>query len=253
MATQTFKITFTGRLNNVIGYCRHGVHYLRSRPAAVRQTTATRQAARRFGMASCSGRLIRQAYGPLLDTRYEGSLVNRLNKALVLAGSQPEGITGFRFNANTGLERFFPVLPVTTAAGEVHIPAQALSVVRKATHLEVTLIAVRIDFATRRITGTNTTTHTIDLQQHFTGLSLEAFLPGKGTLFLTMQVRALGHRLPGGEKANIAADIISITKPVAAKRKSFKKKPRLPLACLLPYTPLPTHRNTPVRHSLLKE
>ncbi|ASZ12484.1 hypothetical protein KTO58_12160 [Chitinophaga pendula] len=253
MATQTSKLTFTGRLNDVIGYRRHGVYYFRSRPAAVRQTTATKAAARRFGVASRSGRLIRQAYAPLLNIRFEGSLVNRLNKALVLASSQPEGIACFRFNQHTGLDRFFQVLPFTAAGGEVRIPMQVLPAIKKATRLEVKLMAVRIDFATQRITGTSTTTQSIDLEQPFMGISLQADLPGKGTLILTLQVRAVGKGLPGGEKANIAADIISITKPTTPKRKSFKKKHRSPLACLLPYTPLPTQRHTVVSYALLKE
>ena len=59
-------------------------------PETVRQTTATRQAARTFGIVSRKGKLIRRAIVPHLDIRYNGALVNRLNQALLKAGQGNE-------------------------------------------------------------------------------------------------------------------------------------------------------------------
>ena len=92
MAKQTGPFFFTGKLDTVIGYERNGVHFLRSMPARVKQTTATRQAARNFGIASRKGRLIRKAFAPHLDLRCDGAFVNRLNKVLIQSGVQ--GIKG---------------------------------------------------------------------------------------------------------------------------------------------------------------
>src|ERR1044072_1522311 len=86
MALQTGVLKFTGRLDNVIGYRRNGKYFLRSMPEKVRQTASTRRAARHFGMASRKGKLIRKAVRPYLDTRYDGTLVNRLNKLFIQAG-----------------------------------------------------------------------------------------------------------------------------------------------------------------------
>ncbi|ASZ14210.1 hypothetical protein KTO58_02930 [Chitinophaga pendula] len=85
MAKQRGPITFSGNLYDVIGYRRNGKFFARSRPTAVRQTRATRKAAQSFGAASRKGRLIRHTLLPLLDLPYDGSLVNRLNKALITA------------------------------------------------------------------------------------------------------------------------------------------------------------------------
>ncbi|QEH42433.1 hypothetical protein [Chitinophaga sp. XS-30] len=62
MAKQTSFFTFTGKAGNMIGYYRDGKHYFRGMPETVRQTTATRRAAQRFGAASSKGRLIRSAF-----------------------------------------------------------------------------------------------------------------------------------------------------------------------------------------------
>ena len=73
MATQNSIIPFTGKLGNLIGYERNGKYFLRSMPEIVRQTAATRRAARRFGLASCKAALIRNAFYDDLDIRYDSS------------------------------------------------------------------------------------------------------------------------------------------------------------------------------------
>ena len=54
MGRQTSLLTFTGRAGNLIGYHRDGKHFMRCMPETVRQTSATRQAAQRFGAENIS-------------------------------------------------------------------------------------------------------------------------------------------------------------------------------------------------------
>lgn len=218
MAKQTGLFKFTGKLDNVIGYRRNGVHFVRSMPDKVRQTPATRRAAREFGVASRKGRLIRRAISPYLG-RHDSTSVNRLNKVLIqLRNNRLQGIEGFRFNRHTGLDKIFAQLPVYTAAGVVKIPAQELPLLGRASHLEVNVIAARINFAERRIVDVESVTELIDLSREFTGMELAASVGGKGTLIVTVQVQACsqcnGKILPVRDRRYMAADIVSVVPPV---------------------------------------
>jgi hypothetical protein len=217
MALQVGVVKFTGRLDNVIGYRRNGKYFFRSMPDKVRQTAATRHAARRFGMASRKGKLIRQAFRPHLDMRYDGTLVNRLNKLLIQSGIHH--LQGFHFNRHTGLEKMFLVPPVFTVNGTLHIPAQELLPQGNNTHLELSLIATRIDFITQRVLSTEASTAIIDLNPHvpFNGMALSVPVEGEGVLMVTLQCRACkacnGILQPSYDRRYMAADMISITIP----------------------------------------
>jgi hypothetical protein len=224
MAKQTGLFKFTGKLDNVIGYRRNGAHFVRSMPETVKQTPATRRAARGFGMASRKGRLIRRAVTPYLG-RPDGTVVNRLNKALVqLPNGGLQGIEGFSFNRHTRLDKLLPLLPVLMPDGRVKIPAQELPLVPRATHLEISVIAARINFAERRIADVQTVTEIISLKEDFKGLELELpAIAGKGTLILTVQLQACcstnGQVQPLHDRRYMAADIIAvIAKSSGSKR-----------------------------------
>jgi hypothetical protein len=219
MAKQTGLFKFTGKLDNVIGYRRNGVHFVRSMPDKVRQSSATRKASRHFGAASRKGKLIRKAITPYLDLRYDGSLVNRLNKALVQAGAADlQGIEGFRFSQYTGIEKLMPLSPICTSNGLVNIPAQLLAKPGTYTHLEISVIAAKINFAERRTVNVETAVAIIDLQKPFDGMELKVPVGGKGTLVVVLQVRACtvqnGAIQAIGDRRYIAADIIGIIPPM---------------------------------------
>lgn len=211
MATLQSIITFTGKLGNIIGYNRGGRHFLRMRPQTVRQTEGTRRAAQRFGAASRKGGLIRRALLPEIDFHCDGGHVNRLTKTILDAGKNHHaGITGFRFNLQTGIERFFTVCPTFSAGGKLQIPAQALPAMGGADRMEVKLIATRIDFASRHVTATNATLLNIDLAQPFEGADMEVSVPGPGTLVIAMQVRVFIGGLPSANRKFMAADILGV-------------------------------------------
>lgn len=225
MAKQNSLITFTGKLGNIIGYCRDGQYYLRSMPEKVRQTNATRQAAKRFGIASKQAALIRRAVGPDLDIPCDGNHVNRLNKAFLLAGiGNTKGITGFRFNQHTGIEQFLPVAPRFTRDGVLHIPAQTMPQYRQFTALEVKVIATRVDFASRRIIGVDAAMTVIPAMGVFTGTTLSVEVPGNGMLVVIVQIRALNGDVPTNNRHYQAADIIAVVEPKL--QRTFQPKQR---------------------------
>jgi hypothetical protein len=213
MAKQNSLIPFTGRLGNLIGYERNGQFFLRSKPEIVRQTLATRRAAQRFGAASKKGAIIRHAFYDDLDIRCDSNHINRLNKVLIAAAGNNAAIVGFRFNQHTGVDRFFTVVPTVSRDGILHIPAQALAQYKNVTTLEVKVIAARIDFITRHVTGTDTVVMTMDTREYFTGADILLDVPGTGTLMVTLQVRAMHKEDLSCNRQYQAADIIAVIAP----------------------------------------
>ncbi|QEH39718.1 hypothetical protein [Chitinophaga sp. XS-30] len=214
MAKQTSFFTFTGKAGNMIGYYRDGKHYFRSMPETVRQTTATRRAAQRFGAASSKGRLIRSAFASELDVRCDGSHINRLNKTIIKGGIGSTGaIAGFRFNQHTGTDRFFTEAPTLAEDGILHIPPQVLPQFRGISALEIKVIASRIHFGERRVTGTETAMIVLDTREAFAGAALNVDVPGKGTLIVTLQVRGMCSSSASFNRKYLAADIIAVQEP----------------------------------------
>jgi hypothetical protein len=214
MAKQNSLITFTGKLGNLIGYCRNGKYFLRSMPAIVRQTIATRKAAQRFGAASRKGALVRSALTPELDVRCDTSYVNRLTRALIPAtGNRKRVIEGFRFNQDTGIDRFFTVAPVFSDDCVLQIPGQTLPRLKGITALEVKVIASCIDFITQQVVDTQAVTVILDLQEPFTGATLPVEVSGSGTLIVALQVRCIQGGAPSSDRRYQAADIIAVFEP----------------------------------------
>ncbi|MGO4292355.1 hypothetical protein [Chitinophaga sp. RAB17] len=230
MAKQMSIISFTGKLGPLIGYKRNGQYFLRSMPESVRQTTATRRASRRFGAASRKGAFIRHAFYPHLDIYCDGGHINRLNKLLIAAGDHHAAITGFRFNQHTGVDRFFTVAPRLFRNGILHIPAQTIAGYKGITALEVKVIATRIDFISRQVTGSETVTLMIDPNTTFQETNVSLDVPGQGSLVVVFQVRALYKDGPSGNRQYIAADIIAVTAPEVpkyAKKRTYPKRTKL--------------------------
>jgi len=225
MAKQTSIIPFTGKLGNLIGYERNGEYFLRSMPEIVRQTHATRRAARRFGMASRKGALIRHAFYCDLDIRCDSGHINRLNKALIAAGSNHAAITGFRFNQHAGTDRFFTVAPRLLRNDILHIPSQTIAQYKGLTALEVKVIAARIDFIKAQVTGTATAILTISPGMSFEETNIPLDVPGAGTLVVTLQVRGMYKAGASCNRQHLAADIIAVSTPQIPK---YGNKPVYP-------------------------
>lgn len=245
MARQNSFIPFTGRLGNLIGYQRNGKYFLRSTPETVRQTVATRRAARRFGMASRKSALIRNSFYNDLDVRCDSSHINRLNKVLIAAGSNYAAVKGFRFNQETGLDRFFTIAPELSGDGILRIPPQALSLYKDITILEVKVIAARIDFIRDQVIGTDTVLLMIDTRKYFPGAEIELDVRSRGTLVVTVQVRAMHKNGLSCNRKYQAADIIGLVTPEAPKvfkAHSYTQWAVSASRTLLNLTPAPAHQ-----------
>lgn len=239
MAKQTSLITFTGKLGNMIGYERKGKYLLRAKPETVTQTAATRRAAQRFGLASKKGALIRRAFAEDLDIRCDTSRINRLNKALILAGNgNIAHLAGFRFNQHTGIDRFFTEMPIRSKEGTVYIPPQVLPQVEGITALEVKVIAACVSFSKHTVVATDATSLVISAGEMFAGAELSVSAQGDGILMLILQVRGLYDDVPSGNMKYMAADIMAVVlpqskevfhKPVYSPHKILQPPPELML------------------------
>ncbi|MGO4292223.1 hypothetical protein [Chitinophaga sp. RAB17] len=238
MAKQMSILPFTGKLGPLIGYKRNGEYFLRSMPESVRQTTATRRASRRFGVASRKGAFIRKAFYPHLDIHCDGGHINRLNKLLIAAGDHHAAMTGFRFNQHTGVDRFFTVAPRLCRNGILNIPAQTIAGHKGLAALEVKVIATRIDFKSRRVVGSETVTLMIDPDTTFQETNVSLDVPGEGSLVVVFQVRAMYSDGPSGNRQYMAADIIAVTAPQVpryAKKRTYPKRAILPAKLTWPH------------------
>lgn len=223
MAIQTGQFPFTGRIGNVIGYERNGKHYLRSMPTRVYQTSATQKAARRFGVASSRSKLIRDVMAPQLFLKGDKGRVNRLNKMLTESGIQ--GIKGYRFNIHTGVEKFFFQSPVFSEDNKLHFPAQDLDARFRSASLEIKMIAARIDFQKKQVTGSLSREASIDLHQPFHGLELDANVKGSGTLVVTLQIMVkIDNAFVTYDRRYWAADIVAVVPPVENMPKQTRKQ-----------------------------
>jgi hypothetical protein len=241
MAKQNSLLRFTGTLGNLVGYERNGEFFLRTKPKIVRQTPATRHAARRFGIASKKGAMIRHAFYETLDIRCDSSHINRMNKVLIASAGNNAAIVNFRFNQHTGVDRFFTLVPSISRDGIVHIPAQTPVQYKNVIALEVKVIAARIDFITGQVTGTDTAVMTMDTGQYFAGADISLDAPGTGTLLVTLQVRAINNDGLSFNRQYQAADIIAVIAPqpaVVFNRHTDPQRTIIGAAtlCKLPYT-----------------
>jgi hypothetical protein len=73
---------FSGTVENIIFYQRNGVGFIRTKPAVVKQTKATKKSASVFGQATVMGGSIRQLLEPLLPNPKDRVMQHQLRNAL---------------------------------------------------------------------------------------------------------------------------------------------------------------------------
>ncbi|NML21338.1 hypothetical protein HHL16_10665 [Pseudoflavitalea sp. G-6-1-2] len=215
MAILTGKLKFTGRCGDLIGYYRNGKHCLRSMPMHVKQTHDTRKAAKRFGEASHTGKLIRNALAPYLYGKKDREHVNRLNKNLIQSGVG--GLSGYRFNQQTSVSHFMQS-PMLGEDNRLRITKIIMPRHIKVTHMEYRLIALRLDLTTGEVLQSIERSYMhkfVAWSEQFTPVELDANLPGKGTLIVVLQVNPFQGKYPLYDKRYLATDIIKIEMPAA--------------------------------------
>ncbi|HLP39772.1 hypothetical protein [Lacibacter sp.] len=113
MAFQTSAF-LKGKLGNIVFYTRNGRHIARSVPDKVRQTDATKQRSKNFGIASAAGKPLRGLLAPVLpfpkdrsmQVRFSGVLAKwlALQQVHELVPQRPlPFVTGFCFNPATSI------------------------------------------------------------------------------------------------------------------------------------------------------
>src|SRR5690606_13030475 len=79
--------------------------------------------------------------------------------------------------------------------------------------LEDKVIAARIHFGERRVTGTETAMIVLDTREAFAGAALNVDVPGKGTMIVVLQVRGMCGNRASFNRKYLAADIIAVQEP----------------------------------------
>jgi hypothetical protein len=243
MAEQVGPNFFVGKLGNQIGYKRGNKYFVRTAPTKVNRSRATKKAALDFGLASKTGKLIRRALLDKLDIPFDGTVTNRLNKALapVIKMDNPTTVLeGFNFNTHTPLENLLKeslqLKRNPDGSFLLKIPAQRFSKAKYTTHIEIKAIAVSINVAKQQHEAIGTEVCIIDLKKPFTGLELALPAAGKGTTMIVLQVRGLelvnGKYYDVQNRRYYAAEMIAviperILKP-AGKNKIKELKKLLP-------------------------
>jgi hypothetical protein len=253
MARQESLLKFSGKLGNVIGYRNKKDYLLRSASATVRQTSATKKAARDFGTASKAGRLIRHALSEYMQYCYDSSLTNRLNKTLgeivradeahkagqrVPVAANMQSLRGFRFNSHTGIQQLLAGIPVIESNdnGDIGIsfPGTVLNN-NKGTHIIIKAIALSVNFSqqTTRQLASESIMIRCGEKQILPALTLNPDRKDLTLIMLDIQsfFEVNGQLHPCQNKKGSALDIIAVLPPVeqsvVIKSKCRNKAPNL--------------------------
>ncbi|ASZ14209.1 hypothetical protein KTO58_02935 [Chitinophaga pendula] len=94
-----------------------------------------------------------------------------------------------------------------------------------------------MDLSTQKILAVQTFRQLADYDTPFPGLNWEPQLPDKGTLLVTLQIRACKNGLIANGRLHIAADILTMVTPLTKRRsKVIRHRQQLQLRRLLPFS-----------------
>jgi hypothetical protein len=257
MAKQNNLFHLVGRIGNQIGYRRKKQYFMREAPAVVRQTTATKKAARDFGTASSCSRIIRHALQEDLQHAYDGSLNNRLNKIFgqivradtlhqagqripIAANMSP--LLGFHFNEGIGTSQLLGCTPVIEKNDNDEISITLLEIVFRnvkalngITHFRIKAVALSVNFAQKTTQRQESEAIMLKRREKQPPITLTLQPHVKGTTFIMLEVQPFlemnGHLQISHSKRGYALDVIAILPPVEqlqeVKREYRNKAPRL--------------------------
>ncbi|SFD85564.1 hypothetical protein SAMN05518672_103534 [Chitinophaga sp. CF118] len=253
MARQESLLKFTGKLGNVIGYRNKKEYLLRSASATVRQTSATKRAAKDFGIASKAGRLIRHTLSEHLQHSYDSSLTNRLNKVLgeivraddshkaglrVPTAANMQSLRSFQFNSHASIQHLLAGTPVIENNDDggigISFPETAINN-NKGTHIIIKAIALSVNFAqqTTRQLVSETVVIRCGEKQILPTLTLNPERKDLTLILLEVQscYEVNGELHLCQNKKGSALDVIAVLPPVeqssAIKSKRRNKAPKL--------------------------
>ncbi len=156
-----------GAISNLIYRSYRSLNIIQSRPAKVKQTTATKESGLEFGLCSNAACEIRKAFNPAYSG-YDGAMINRftglVRKGLQACTSKERGyrdmhdadlsfLEGFQFNANSPLDKVLKVKPVASLEeNAIRVSLPAISVRRdikwppNALKCTLRIVAISFDF-----------------------------------------------------------------------------------------------------------
>ncbi|HEX3024491.1 MAG TPA: hypothetical protein VHP12_04705 [Chitinophagaceae bacterium] len=217
------NIKFVGSKGNLIFYKRQGGYYIRTKPAVVKQSRATRNCANNFGKASRLAKTIRLCAMPLLPLQPNRVLINRLNKAVYACLCKKDLTTaeallfieGFEFNEKSKLTERFKInapAPVVNSKGvTVQLPAftakQQIAAPAYTQKITVKITAASINFKNPAVSSSNHVELTINYNNTITATQ-EIQIPlitGKG--FLLLLIMALEYETAKNKISKTVTDL----------------------------------------------
>ncbi|UYQ91096.1 hypothetical protein MKQ68_13435 [Chitinophaga horti] len=241
MAIQTGIFPFTGKLGNVIGYNYRGKSCMRSMPAFVKQTTATRQAARDFGTASRCARILRHALENVADLTYDTTFGNRLNRAMgeVLRADRTHKrgrrtmcygdlsrLNGLRVNANTFVHDDIEIVRHFDGAVSVSVTNPCSYLAPKATALQYRAIALVPDFNLGTCTAVVSGSVLFNPAAPQQGVELHLPVPADKQVIILLEVTCYNANGPMRMKYFNALDVMAVMPPMKPAPRT-KKQPRV--------------------------
>ncbi len=263
MARQKGILPFTGPLGDRVGYRRNGEYFLRRKALQVRQTAATKLAAKDFGTASRGGALLRHA----LNGCFDSELNTRLNKTLAgvmrsdkyyaigerqLNVSNMQLFRGFRFNVEGDHERMLSAVPVVRedGNGNIHVDLSACNIYppKGVTHLSIKAIVISANFerSAMQLAASETVTIRKGKPSATTTLSInviqEPCAARKGMRIVLLEVQPYiqvnGELLPSANKQGYALDVIEVFPPLEQAMKIEREyKNKAPIIKTIPIYP----------------
>lgn len=266
MARQKGVLPFTGPLGEMVGYRRNGEYFLRKKPLYVRQSAATKLAAKDFGTASKGAALLRNALYAELHRYYDSDLITRLNKTLAaimrsdeyyavgerrLNVSNMQAFRGFRFNAAGDHERLLSSTPlIRENENGIHVDLSESTVhaPKGVTHLSIKAIVMSANFdrSAVRVAASETVTVKKGTQSAAVTLSVNAIQDAcaarKGMRIVLLEVQPCmqvnGQLVMSANKRGYALDVMAVLPPVEqlvkVKREYKNKAPMLKIVPVYP-------------------
>ncbi|UYQ94583.1 hypothetical protein MKQ68_05695 [Chitinophaga horti] len=243
MATATSLFQFTGRLGNLVGYRVKGKLLFRTMPETVRQTAATRRAARDFGTASHAAATLRHGIAREIILHHDDTFANRLNKAMVgvvkadiqrKAGRREvttgnlHALKGFQINQHRDIRCAHAVQRLHNGNISVTVTQPLAQFHSKTPYIQFRAIAIFPDMETGKSDVTSSEVVTLHNEQRIDAFCLTIPTANRGACIVILEAIACrsekGKPVQMGYRKFNAFDIIEVLPP-AKKEKSTPSRP----------------------------
>lgn len=215
------------RNDNLIFYKWQEIDCVRTFPAQVRQTDATKEAAKNFGKVSSRSKILRNLLAPLISDPKNKDMQVRLKKALLkslLSTSKTKTLDhpllGFRFNQSSELKAHlkFDLNITEQAGGKINIempvtsPRDSIEAPAGTSMIELHFIAVYFSFENDRcfsMPGFVNIPYSNDLYPA-QSVVLKAKSEASGIMVVAVALRFRNQRLTNNKEKYMPAEIVAV-------------------------------------------